>query len=245
MGSNDIVKILVEAGANTNLRSNEMWTPFMVAIKYGDYEIIEYLLDVGNVRINQSLYGDCKEIHLLMTRRLDRETFLKILNLLFEKGINLDDPSEHYAKTPLEIAFISRNCIALAVLLQQGANVNALPSPETLDYLRESNFPELSNLIILSGYKQANLKNPLTLKEMSRISVRRAVMAQIKSDQKYFTLMRPLRNGSFIESYLDKLILPVSLKTYLCSFDDLNLEFESNYWPPNPVETFHFSLRNN
>lgn len=249
MGSTEIIKILIEAaGVNPNLRSNEMWSPLHVAIKYSDYEIIEYLINTANARLGQPLYRDCKEIHLLMTRKYDKRNFTRIFNLLLENSIDFDDLSEHHKKTPLEISIISNNFHITTNLIKQGCNVNRIALAE-YDFLQQNrnSFSQLINLINLAGYKFHRPKSAMSLKEVARINVRKCIVNQIKYDQKYTRLKTivfdPHRCNTYIENYVQELHLPISLKEYLCHFPDVNCDLESNLWPKNPISTFEYDVR--
>ncbi|XP_050411714.1 ankyrin repeat and SOCS box protein 13 [Patella vulgata] len=111
------VKILVEAGAEVNVRNIDGATPLCDACSNGSLPCIEYLLDHGAI-VNPPL---------LMTSPLHEAVLrdnVDCIELLIKAGARVDASDCHFG-TPLHISAYKDHEACASILLKLGASVNA------------------------------------------------------------------------------------------------------------------------
>lgn len=91
-GDYDMVKLLVDAGADVNIPNASGWTPLMDAAISGHVDIVKLLLDHGAdvhavYRTNQTVLTQCAN------RMFSDDTWNQVLPLLINAGANLPDPA--------------------------------------------------------------------------------------------------------------------------------------------------------
>ncbi len=84
----DIVKLLLDNGANPNLQNNDGITALMITIAHGNQDIAKLLLDNG---ANPNIYSDNNDTALTIAIRFNHEPIVK---LLLENGANPDYQDE-------------------------------------------------------------------------------------------------------------------------------------------------------
>jgi serine/threonine-protein phosphatase 6 regulatory ankyrin repeat subunit B len=176
-GHMEIATMLVDNGANLNLKSNNGETALMVASANGRTKVVKLLLDKGaDFELQNSLgttslimasqNGNFETVKLLLDRgtNLDlqanngatalmlasQEGHLEVVNLLIEKGAKLDLQANNGA-TALMLASQYGHEEVVSSLLEKGANPN-LKSNEgktAYDYAGK----DISILILFSGSK--------------------------------------------------------------------------------------------
>ncbi|KAF0988668.1 hypothetical protein HZS_1980, partial [Henneguya salminicola] len=151
----DIVRLLVEKGANIQHQTFNDQTPLIISLKNGNKQILQYLLDKG-ANINTIYQGQTplmiatisehtNIVRILLERGADatyennKNTALtlacsygktEIVSLLLEKKVNVEQRSKN-GFTPLMEAANIGNIEIATFLIKAGADVNAAPAPNT------------------------------------------------------------------------------------------------------------------
>lgn len=151
-GSFEIVKMLLEQGADVNSRMDEgkgltALQNAISAYKY-NFDIIKLLLDMG-ADVNTIGPYDTVAVSLAVQKTEDKSKSLKVLNLLIDKGANVN-PEVKGKKAPLILAITYRRPDMLEVLLNNGADANRTgkDSKSPLHYAVEGGDIESVKLLI-------------------------------------------------------------------------------------------------
>ncbi|WP_338967567.1 ankyrin repeat domain-containing protein [Spiroplasma endosymbiont of Lonchoptera lutea] len=134
-GNLDIVKLLLENGANINLQNNNGNNALITAVENGHTDIVKLLLKNGADINHQNKFG----ITPLITAATYGE--LDIMKLLLEKGANINHQNK-FGITPLITAATYGKLDIVKLLLENGAAINltdengntALITAATYDY---------------------------------------------------------------------------------------------------------------
>ncbi|WP_338966784.1 ankyrin repeat domain-containing protein [Spiroplasma endosymbiont of Lonchoptera lutea] len=116
-GNLDIVKLLLENGANINLQNNNGNNALITAVENGHTDIVKLLLKNGADINHQNKFG----ITPLITAATYGE--LDIMKLLLEKGANINHQNK-FGITPLITAASHDKLEIVKLLLENGATIN-------------------------------------------------------------------------------------------------------------------------
>ena len=124
-GHLDILRYLVENGADINACSDDHCTPLMIAIKMGHIDVATYLVEHG-AKVDLKDDRGCTALHHAMYYyHHDR---LEVCSCLIERGADVNgcynNKSPQNGRTPLMIASRYGQLDAMTFLIKQGANVN-------------------------------------------------------------------------------------------------------------------------
>ena len=124
-GHLDILRYLVENGADINACSDDHCTPLMIAIKMGHINVATYLVEHG-AKVDLKDDRGCTALHHAMYYyHHDR---LEVCSCLIERGADVNgcynNKSPQNGRTPLMIASRYGQLDAMTFLIKQGANVN-------------------------------------------------------------------------------------------------------------------------
>lgn len=108
-GQKEIVTLLLEKGADVNVRDENFWTPLHEAISNNDLKIASLLLEKG-ADVNVEDKNLWTPLHEAISNN-----DLKIASLLLEKGANVNKKDRDYW-SPLELAEKEKNKAAVALL---------------------------------------------------------------------------------------------------------------------------------
>jgi cytohesin len=122
MGNEEIVRALLEKGANVDTKNKNDESPLHLAVIAKNQEIVQVLLEKG-ANVDTKNKHDETPLHLAITFC---EGNPAIVQVLLEKGANVDTKNKH-DETPLHLAitFCEGNPAIVQVLLEKGADVNA------------------------------------------------------------------------------------------------------------------------
>ena len=112
----NIVKNLIQNGAEINARDKHKFTPLHYATENGDLEIVQHLLDHG---AHIEAKNDVKRPPLLFAVG---ENHLEVVKCLIEKGAQLDN--NEYGYTALHIAAEYSSLEMVKLLVQNGAKID-------------------------------------------------------------------------------------------------------------------------
>jgi ankyrin repeat protein len=143
IGHADMARLLLEAGANPNIRytgwiplapPHGEFTPLMGAAKHGHTEITKLLLEQGAQVNARDFYRTTALFHAVRGDSADS------VRLLIKAGALLEDP--HWGTKPLTEAVRLGHTECMRVLLEAGAD-----PAEALDFARKQNKTEIIELI--------------------------------------------------------------------------------------------------
>lgn len=244
----DIAKVLIESGDNINARDDKYWTPLLLAIRYCDGDMVQYLISKG--AITGQLLHEVGELHILVEYTKNEDHLRNVLNTLISNGILFE--SNHQSRPALIHGLLFRNYRAVSVMIKEGANVNLMfdyDLLDALDYARNAKNLTMIKLLVYAGFKihspkrPANLKNPaidlsqpedwlsiasknpLSLAQLSRITIRHNMVNRMNCDIIKKTLIRQTGVDSILKPYIAKLGLPKILNDYIFDFTDIELDF--------------------
>ncbi len=131
-GSLDIAKVLVDAGANVNLKTTAGFSPLYVAVVQKHQPVVEYLLTKG-VSINEK-YGSNGFTALYASCSIGS---LNIAKVLVDAGANVNlKITEGFS--PLYVAVLQKHQPVVEYLLTKGASVNEYNGSNGLTALYEA-----------------------------------------------------------------------------------------------------------
>ncbi|MBC8138788.1 MAG: ankyrin repeat domain-containing protein, partial [Fibrella sp.] len=120
-----LVDVLIERGANL---SPPGWTPLHLAARGGYERVVERLLEVGVDPLADAHGSNFQPLHAALFHS-DGEVFSpssrRIVELLIERGADVDDCWGFYPQTPLAHAALNYRVGIARFLLERGANPNA------------------------------------------------------------------------------------------------------------------------
>ncbi len=153
------IKVLIEAGADVNIKSND-YTLIMLVCHYFVYknteistkiEVIELLINFGaNVNVKNK-YGDTA---LMIVSKVYSESNTKIIKLLVNNGADINVQSELCIYYPLTWAIYHGNIKIVKFLIEKNANINPICNivhPPPLTLACQKNHYNLVKLLIEKG----------------------------------------------------------------------------------------------
>lgn len=114
----DVIKLLLEYGANLNYKFDDGDTPLSLAIIYERQEVAELLIEKGADINSRDISGDTIFIKACLCKNF------KLAKLLLEKGVNINE-ANNKGETALTVA-IKNNDIKLVKYLLEYSETNAL-----------------------------------------------------------------------------------------------------------------------
>jgi len=113
----DIVKLLVEAGADLDIANDDNETPLQTAVHLGNIKIVEILIDKGADINTQDTINKYTPLHLAVScpGEIDDKSYMRYFNiaeLLIRSGANLET-TDGQKKTPLHTLIYT--CIRISI----------------------------------------------------------------------------------------------------------------------------------
>jgi ankyrin repeat protein len=179
----DLVKVLVEGGANVNLASEceeQLVTPVQKAALHGDLRIVRYLLEKG--ADPTGLGGDKNVFEWLALRpeagsAVERKAIVKTMFRAVEAKIGVDkmaaflDAQTKSGATLLALAIVQNDEPLAALLLARGASVSALAKASSADTGNRDEWPPIHFAVVL---ERSNMIKMLEASGASRAQKSRA-----------------------------------------------------------------------
>lgn len=221
-------RLLLEAGAQVDVRTIHGSTPLCNACAAGSLECAKLLLDYG-AKVNPSLTAlTASPLHEACIQGNPQ-----VVRLLIASGAKLEAFDVHFGP-PLHIACAKEHLNCVKELLTAGANVNSVKFHEiALHHAARVGMVEMIELLVEFGanvYASDNLgrkpidyttpaspsytclrfyeSNPLSLQQLCRIAVRRMLGTRASE------VLSQLNISHRINSYLQYCDHPMSLQTY-------------------------------
>ncbi|KAJ8968405.1 hypothetical protein NQ317_002350 [Molorchus minor] len=193
----EVVSLLVEAGAMLNARDDQGHTPLMLACSRKNLAVTRYLITHGS-DVNASSHIDGKTaLHVCVQDVRESKSAHQLIELLVHHGADMNAPS--YQGSVLFYSIILENRSAAIALVQHGADVNLRDERSYVDNLsltKRHGDLDLVKLLVYGGFRLSEMtwdpralrtqsldpacdflisvkKNPLNLRELCRIVVRR------------------------------------------------------------------------
>jgi ankyrin repeat protein len=124
----EIIKQLVQKKASLNVQDKSGWTPLHSSANAGDFKSCEYLLRQEGFDATLTNNDGTTVLHYIVRhdvppKQEDRTTYKSVLNLLIEKGAEVNAQTRH-GEAPIHQACLKGNREAVKFLLKHKANVN-------------------------------------------------------------------------------------------------------------------------
>jgi len=116
-GHPEMVKYLIDKGADVNIANDFGYTPILGAASGGNVEGIQYLIDAG-ADINTKLPNGESLIHMAA-----RGGNVEVLKMLVDNGVDINQKTD-FGRIPLINAIYSEQLEAIKYLVEHGANLN-------------------------------------------------------------------------------------------------------------------------
>jgi ankyrin repeat protein len=114
----DIVNILLNSGANQDVKDNAKWTPFIYASYIGNIDICNMLIAKGVDIYAKTVFG----VNAFMWATLNNHKNIVDL-LLYSYNFNIED-KDIYGRTAVSYAIEGKNFDILKLLLKNNANID-------------------------------------------------------------------------------------------------------------------------
>lgn len=144
----DVVRVLIEHGANVNATDKHNSTPLHFATEYKNKNVVALLLENG-ANPNAESIGNYTPLHFAA-----KWEEMDIVDLLLSKAVEINIRSTHNL-TPLDLAIRSGNVKLVKLLLNNGSNVNGEDKNgcTPLHFAVEQGNPNIIELLLTSGAK--------------------------------------------------------------------------------------------
>lgn len=152
-GHVDVVKLLLEKGADLTVANNSGWTPLHAASLNGHIEVIKLLLDTSKVEASSK--DNAGRTPLLYAAKNGNEAAIKLL--LATNRVDVDSV-DYYNSTPLSIAarIGHRDVLALLLTQSQGLNIKDIFGRSPLWWARKTGQSSIADLL-LKKYKENSI----------------------------------------------------------------------------------------
>lgn len=152
----EMVRLLVELGADIQLKNKQEQTPLIVAIKYNNRDMVRLLVELkADINIPGS-YGYSPLRGAILSHQRE------MIKLLIELGANIDELNK-YNSTPLLDAISLNEPETVKLLIELGADVEARYDSQTIsEYLDTKSWGQQMKDIISEAVRRENRAKNLT-----------------------------------------------------------------------------------
>jgi ankyrin repeat protein len=119
-GKLNLIKCLIDNGADKNFFTSEGFTAIILAAGYAEIEIVDYFLHTLTANVNQNSFAGTPLIFAVGKDRLD------MVEYLIKNGANVNLGSLAFDITPLMLASLRGNFPIVQTLLKNDAEVNTI-----------------------------------------------------------------------------------------------------------------------
>ena len=142
-----LVQRLIEVGVPVNIQTGNIWEPLIAAIRLGNAQLVDMLLDAGADLTILNNSGASPLDYALTSRSIGVEQRAEIVGRLLEAGADPNAIVKSRMRSPLALALISGNTQTAHKLIMSGASINdyeamadaaSLPDTRALDILVEN-----------------------------------------------------------------------------------------------------------
>jgi ankyrin repeat protein len=154
----DVIKFLLEHGADTKIKSKELMTPLLVALMNSNKEIALELIEADPSVINDCMYENPSKLSPMIVAV--KENFDEVIRALIKHGAHLYN--DECDTTPLHIAATKGLDSIVTTLIEVGASVNRCDAKGELPLcLAVDNVSTVK--ILLDNSADVNVKNKSAL----------------------------------------------------------------------------------
>ena len=149
----DIVKLLIEKGANINILNNIGQTVLFTACLNNNFQIVNILIKKGiNINIIDTIDGGTALFYACMYKGDNKTTNLNIVKLLIKYSADVNQ-LDHKGESALFYACVNGNINIIQFLIEQNANINIIDSTgkTALFYAIENNHEKIVELLLKNG----------------------------------------------------------------------------------------------
>jgi ankyrin repeat protein len=166
------VKILLEAGANVDVKNRNKYSPIRLVTQTGQGPAMR---EIAALLVQSSTKIDPEDGERLLSQSA-REGWSEVVDLLAQRGVNVKGESGNEA---LEEAVTKGNVEVVRMLLQAGANPNGSGSPTPL-------------VRVLGGIDGKGLEDPAKRLEMVKLLVSKGARVNVYATEPFLFHMEPL-----------------------------------------------------
>ena len=144
-----LIDLLLENRADINSKSKDGITPLIMASKTGNSKIVEILCARRGIEVNAANNDNITPLLAAINGnqtkpRENRESYIKIINLLLDNGADIKIQSIKSGLTPLTTAILKGHIDIVELLIERGADINTMNNNEDTPLL----------LAIMRGYTE-------------------------------------------------------------------------------------------
>jgi ankyrin repeat protein len=159
----NILKALIQAGANVNAQDNLGTTALIAAVENGaSKELIDTLLLVPDIDVNLK-NSDYRGNYTALLTAVQQWRFEHVLSILSSPNVRIDQAGTLDGITPIMLACQLGSIKIVTALLKKNANLNLLSTGgmSALAIATAKNHTEIVTLLLESGAQPINTLNPL------------------------------------------------------------------------------------
>ncbi len=145
-GQGEVVKVLIEKGADVNKLNDNGASPLILAVQQSNLVIAELLLKAG-------AKTDCADVNGVMPLHIAANNGEQFIGkALISAGANINEKTAE-GETPLILAAMNGKNDFTAMLIEGGADVNAVDNAQhsALYYASEAGFTEIVEQLLMAG----------------------------------------------------------------------------------------------